>query len=142
MKRTEFYPPTGKMITNINLDLMYSYVIENFQEYWSKGTGSAEIHYFENEFSATLSISVNLDYGFYLNYSNNRENEEEKLSLFDFYKLDQIVEGVDDLEVSLGLFIPQTLAWEVIKTFLEEGQPSPQIQWIDPDDLPEDSSFY
>ena len=142
MKYTEFYPPTGKMITNVSFKFMHDYIIEKFKEYWSQGTGSAEIHYLENEFSATLSISVNLDYGFYFNYSNNKQDEKEKLSLFDFGKLNEIIEGIDDLEVSLGLFVPPIQAWEIIKFFLEKGQLSPQIKWIEPENLPENSKFY
>lgn len=141
MVYTEFYPPTGKMIKNINLQLMHKYIVEDFKEYWSKGQG-AEIHYFANEFSATLSISANLNYGFYLNYSNSNGDEEEKLSLSDINKMDVFIESTDDLEVSLGLFISPNLAWEVIKTFLEEGKPSQKIQWIEPDNLPENSRFY
>ncbi|MDE6670713.1 MAG: hypothetical protein K2K16_00800 [Ruminococcus sp.] len=141
MKYTEFYPPTGKTIKNIDIQTMHKYIVENFKEYWSDGQG-AEIHYFEDDFSATLSVSVNLNYGFYLNYSNSNIDEAEKLSLSDINRIEDIIESTDGLEVSSGLFIPPVSAWEAIRTFLEKGKPSQKIQWIEPDNLPENSRFY
>ncbi|MDD6346199.1 MAG: hypothetical protein PUA51_08300 [Oscillospiraceae bacterium] len=138
MKYTEFYTPTGKIIKNIDIQTMYKYTVEGFEKYWSDGQG-AEIHYFEDNFSATLTIGVNLNYGFYFNYSDRKI---EEISLFDINKIEDITETTDELEVSVGLFIPPILAWEVIKTFIEEGKASKQIQWINPDNLPEDSRFY
>lgn len=80
-----------------------------------------------------MTIGVNLNYGFYFNYS---DRITEEISLFD------ITETTDKLEVSVRLFIPLILTWEVIKTFIEEGRTYKQIQWINADNLPENSRFY
>lgn len=80
-----------------------------------------------------MTIGVNLNYGFYFNYS---DRITEEISLFD------ITETTDKLKVSVRLFIPLILTWEVIKTFIEEGRTYKQIRWINADNLPENSRFY
>lgn len=80
-----------------------------------------------------MTIGVNLNYGFYFNYS---DRITEEISLFD------ITETTDELKVSVRLFILLILTWEVIKTFIEEGRTYKQIQWINADNLSENSRFY
>lgn len=58
---------------------MYKHTVEDFEKYWSNEQG-AKIHYFEDNFSAPLTIGVNLNYGFYFNYS---DRITEEISLFD-----------------------------------------------------------
>ena len=58
---------------------------------------------------------------------------EEKLSVFDKSKLNEIVWTKDICDFSLGLFLPPSLAWKGIKEFLKTGIVSTEIEWISPE---------
>ena len=89
-----------------------------------------------------LTISVNQTYGIYLKYVN-LNTFEEKLSLYNESKLNEVVDGANcELWASTGLFLPKGLAWEVIKEFLETGKASDKIKWISPDDIPENGNYF
>ncbi len=69
-------------------------------------------------------------------------NEDEYLSLSDRDALETTVDvWGDDLLVSEGLFIPEELAWNGIEKFLTDGALYDKIQWISPDELPEDGNY-
>lgn len=140
---TLFYPPRGKAIKNIDLFQMKTYIIDEFENYWFSNTNDTEIQYFEdNELMSGLTIGVNQTYGIYLKYVN-LNTFEEKLSLYDESKLNEVVDGANcELWASTGLFVPKELAWEVIKEFLETGKASDKIKWISPDDIPENGNYF
>lgn len=140
MKYTKYDRPDEKIIINIAPDIVYNDIIKNFKNYWSSvGTACIEIQYFEDdELVASLFINVHLDYGIYLNYSSRGE---EKSSVFDKSKLNEIVWTKDVCDFSMGLFLPPELAWKGIKEFLETGTASKEIEWINPDDLPEGGNY-
>ena len=139
MKYTKYDLPDGKIIININPDVVYNDIIKNFKNYWSSvGTACIEIQYFEDdELVASLFINVHLDYGIYLRHESN----EEKLSVFDKNKLDEIVWTKDVCDISMGLFLPPELAWKGIKEFLKTGTASTEIEWISPNDIPEGGNY-
>lgn len=138
---TLFYPPKGKRIKNIEPAQMKKYIIDDFESYWFDDTSDAEIQCFEdNKQISCLTIGTNIEYGIFLHYTNNTE---DKLSLYDETKLNEVVDGANcDLEVSTGLLLPKELAWEVIKEFLETGTASDKIRWISPDDIPEGGNYF
>ena len=140
MKYTRYDQPMKRMINNIAPDILYSDIIKNFKNYWSSvNTAGTEIQYFEDdELIASLFINVHLDYGIYLNYSSRGE---EKLSVFDKNKLNEIIWTKDICDFSLGLFLPPELAWKGIKEFLKTGTVSKEIEWVTPEDLPEDANY-
>lgn len=139
-KYTLYDMPDEKTIINIDPDILYNDIVKNFKKYWSSvGVACTEIQYYENdELLASLFINVHLDYGIYLNYSNRGE---EKLSVFDKNRLNEIVWTKDVCDISLGLFLPPELAWKGIKEFLETGTASEEIEWMNPDDLPEGANY-
>jgi len=139
MKYTKYDRPDEKMIINIDPNIVYNDIVKNFKNYWSSVSVSCvEVQYFEDdELVASLFINVHLDYGIYLNYSSRGE---EKLSVFDKSKLNEIVWTRDVCDFSLGLFLPPELAWKGIKEFLETGTASKEIEWITPDDIPENGN--
>lgn len=135
MKYTHYYSPMDEIITNIDTNIMYNDAIKNFKNYWSVNSSAAEIHCFEDkDLVASMIINVNLDYGIYLRYERNGN---EKLSVFDKNRLNEIILTTEICEASLGLFLPPSLAWKGIKEFLETGTASTEIEWISPDDIPE-----
>lgn len=140
MKYTKYDAPDDKYITNVDPEIVYNDIIKNFNNYWSSvSTACIEVQYFEDdELIASLFINVHLDYGIYLNCSNRGE---EKLSVFDKNKLNEIVWTKDVCDFSMGLFLPPELAWKGIKEFLETGTASEEIEWISPDDLPEGGNY-
>ncbi len=139
MKYTLYEIPDDKTITNIDPDIVYNDIIKNFKNYWSSvGVACTEIQYYEDdELAASLFINVHLDYGIYLNYYR----DEEKLSVFDKNRLNEIVWTKDVCDFSLGLFLPPELAWKGIKEFLETGTASKEIEWISPHDIPEGGNY-
>ncbi|MCC8068860.1 MAG: hypothetical protein LIO71_03805 [Ruminococcus sp.] len=140
MKYTQYYPPMGKIIKNIDINTMYNYVVRDFKEYWSQEKNSAQIHYFKDEnLISSLIININLEHGIYLNYSDFKG--EEKLSVYNKCKLDKTIFTTDLCEVSLGLFLPPILAWEGIKEFLKTGTTSNKIQWITPEEIPQNRNY-
>lgn len=120
MKYTKYDLSDEKMIINIDPDIVYNDIIKNFKNYWSSVSNSCiEVQYYEDdELVASLFINVHLDYGIYLNYSSRGE---EKLSVFDKNKLNEIIWTKDICDFSLGLFLPPSIAWKGIKEFLETG---------------------
>ena len=139
MKYTKYDRPDDKTIINIDPDIVYNDIIKNFRNYWtSVSVACIEVQYYEDdEQIALLFINVHIDYGIYLNYYRN----EEKLSVFDKSKLNEIVWTKDVCDFSMGLFLPPELAWKGIKEFLETGTASEEIEWITPDDLPENGNY-
>ncbi len=130
-------------IEDIDIELMHKYIIDDFENYWFSDTNDTEIQYFEdNELISGLTIGANEVYGIYLKYVN-LNTSEEKLSLYDETKLNEVVDGANcELWASTGLFLPKELAWEVIKEFLETGKASDKIKWISPDDIPENGNYF
>lgn len=144
MKHTLFISSfENNAIKDIDPKLMHKYIIDDFENYWFSNTNDTEIQYFEdNELMSGLTIGVNQTYGIYLKYVNLNQLEE-KLSLYDESKLNEVVDGANcELWASTGLFLPKELAWEVIKEFLETGKASDKIKWISPDDIPENGNYF
>ncbi|MDE6677871.1 MAG: hypothetical protein K2K02_02420 [Ruminococcus sp.] len=86
-----------------------------------------------------LCIASVKEYGVFIGYS---DSENEKLSLSDRDKLDRVVDvWGDGLYVSEGLFISPETAWQCIHEFVTTGSISCNIEWISPDDIPENGNF-
>lgn len=97
------------------------------------------ITYTENETEANLSIAAVNGYGVYIGFS---DESRECLSVSDKTKLDSVIDvWGDGLYVSEGLFISPQSAWQCICNFIETGDISEDIDWITPDDLPEDGNY-
>lgn len=138
---TLFYPPQGKTIKNIDLSQMKKYIIDEFENYWFDSTSDASIQCFlKDKHISDMIIGTNIEYGIFIHYISNTEN---KLSLYDETKLNEVVDGANcELWASTGLFLPKELAWEVIKEFLETGKASDKIKWILPDDIPKNGNYF
>lgn len=138
---TLFYPPRGKVIKNIELSQMKTYIIDEFENYWFDSTSDASIQYFlKDKHISDMIIGTNIEYGIFIHYTSNTE---DKLSLYDETKLNEVVDGANcELWASTGLFLPKELAWEVIKEFLETGKASDKIKWILPDDIPKGGNYF
>ena len=88
---------------------------------------------------AQLWIAALKEYGVYLGYM---KGERIKLSLRDRTKLGSVLDvWGDGLYVSEGLFIPPEAAWKCIRDFAGSGEVSEDIDWISPDDLPEEGNY-
>lgn len=140
MKFIQYAGPSHDDSSSIDIDTMYKHIFDDYQIYWFKDNSEAEIRYKENDYSASLEIGAS-KYGLFIHFSSYTTNED-KLSLFDKTKLNELTEVLFGLEVSIGLFLPQELAWKVIKEFLETGKASDKIEWISIDDMPEDGDYF
>lgn len=97
------------------------------------------IFYTENERKSDLTIAAVSEYGVYLGFS---DEDRECLSISDKSKLDSLIDiWGDGLYVSEGLFISPQSAWQCICKFIETGDISEEIDWITPDDLPEEANY-
>ena len=70
-----------------------------------------------------------------------RESSGCYLSLFNRSMLNEVVDVWDELYISKGLFLPPELAWSGIEDFISKGIISDKIQWITPNDIPEDGNY-
>ena len=71
-----------------------------------------------------------------------KSGDSEYLSLGDADALSETIDvWGDDLLVSRGLFIPLRKALYAIRYFAETGEPDPALQWISPEELPEDGNY-
>lgn len=97
------------------------------------------ITYTENEKKSGLSIAAVNEYGVYIGFS---DENRECLSISDRSKLSTVIDvWGDGLYVSEGLFISPQQAWRCICEFIETGNISEEIDWITPDDLPEEGNY-
>ncbi len=93
----------------------------------------------ESKKQLDISIAAVKEYGVYIGVSDENQSY---LSLSDRDKLENVVDvWGDGLYVSEGLFISPRLAWRCICGLLETGERSGEIEWITPDDLPEEGNY-
>jgi len=93
----------------------------------------------EDNRQLAVSVAAVKEYGVYIGIY---AGDECYLSLYDRDKLEDVVDvWGDGLYVSQGLFISPELAWSCIRGFLETGERLGEIDWITPDDLPEEGNY-
>lgn len=97
------------------------------------------ITYTENGRESRLSIAAVNGYSVYIGFS---DENRECLSISDKSKMDSVIDvWGDGLYVSEGLFISPEQAWRCICEFLKTGGIIGEIDWITPDDLPEEGYY-
>lgn len=97
------------------------------------------ITYTDNDKDASLSIAAVKEYGVYLGFA---DENRELLSIADRNKMDNLIDvWGDGVYISEGLFISSQSAWQCICKFIETGDISEEIAWIDSDDLPEEANY-
>ena len=101
--------------------------------------GGTGFLYKDSEPQAKLRIAAENELGIFLGMT---AGDQEYLSLGDADALAETV-GVlgDDQQIARGLFIPVTAALYAIRHFAETGQPDPAVQWVSPEELPEDCDY-
>ena len=55
--------------------------------------------------------------------------------------LEETIEIGDEIYASAGLFLPLELAWRGIEEYMKTGRVSDQIDWITPEDVPENGNW-
>lgn len=95
--------------------------------------------YKDSEPKAQLCIACADGLGMFLGMT---AGGREYLSVGDADALSETIDvWGDDLMVSRGLFIPVRSALYAIRHFAETGEPDPSVQWISPEELPEDGNY-
>ena len=70
------------------------------------------------------------------------DSEGVHLTLLNKEKLIDVVDvWGDGLDVSIGLFIPEDLAWRVLEEYVNNGVFSKETQWIMSEDVPEGGNY-
>lgn len=139
-----FESPDGATVENPNIDELRLSMIDSFPDYWHQGNGTAIIEYFDDEKGQrSLMIFPNDEHGIYLKYlvMENRRVRAEWISLENELTLNQFVESSDEWYASIGLFMPVEKAWTAISEFLISGEKTDLINWINSEDMPEDSNW-
>ncbi|MGC5327298.1 hypothetical protein [Brevibacillus sp. SYSU BS000544] len=142
--KISFESPDGSMIENPSINDLRLNMIDNFPDFWMQGNGTATINYFDDEKSQrSLLILPNSEHGIYLKYlvMENRRVKAEWLSLENSLALKHTVECSDEWYASIGLFLPLEKAWIAIVEFLLSGERTDKINWINSEEMPEDSNW-
>ena len=64
------------------------------------------------------------------------------MTLQDADKLTEVVDvWGDGLDISIGLFIPEKLAWQVLAEYINDRTFSKETQWITSADIPEGGNY-
>ena len=133
-------PDADKIVITDLLDIKRD-IIDNFDTYWMQGSGDGYIEYFNNDKKISmLMLGPNIEHGLYLHYIDC-VNNMDLLSLYDETKLDEVAETAEEIYASIGLFLPKNKAWEGIQYFIKTGNPISSINWISPNDIPENGNW-
>lgn len=89
-----------------------------------------------------IIICFHAGLGYYLKVIQRRGRGEERHFLSrGTGPLDEVVEAEDEWYASKGLFIPKEKARKGIVDFYVTQQPSPELDWIDPSEIPEGGNY-
>lgn len=124
--------------------------LKDFEEEWEKRDGSVVLACYEDGRKLKKSWFIINEYeelGVYLSHveftdPNNDRKRVLRISLGDRNRLSDVVDVDCDLYVSEGLFIPKDLAWKGIEHYILTGELYDGIEWIDPDEVPEDGNWF
>lgn len=143
MRRIVFNSPDDSFeITVQDMKKLKSKMIDNFMDYWQEGSGEGDIQIFENSrISSTLMIEPSVELQrIYLHYIDH-VNNKDLLSVYDKSDLEETIEIGEEIYASAGLFLPLELAWRGIEEYVKTGKASEQIDWITPEDGPENGNW-
>lgn len=97
------------------------------------------ITYTDDKKKIHISVAAVNKHGVYIGFS---EGKHTYLSVSDRSKLHSVADvWGDGLYVSEGLFISPQLAWRCICELLETGNPGREVDWLTPDELPEEGNY-
>lgn len=144
MSKVYFSDSNGDYREVTDIAKLKAAIIDNFEEFWMDGSGDGFFDYVDDDGKTVrLFIGTNMEYGIYLHFTDwdKKGNGVDLLSLHDASKLDEVAETAEELYASIGLFLPIEQAWEVIVDFIKNGKPSDKVEWITPDDIPEEGNW-
>ena len=134
--------PNGDNTDIDDIEKFKEEIIDDFSNYWMQGSGDGFIKFYdENEYNiATLMIGPNIQAGIYLHYIDELQ-KKDLLSLYNADELNEVLETAEEIYASKGLFLPIDIAWQAIQYFIETGLPSPIVNWVTPEIIPEDGNW-
>lgn len=158
MRKIIFTDPNSRE-TEISADSLpglFDSMIRGFPGYWKSGNCACDFELFENDvLMKRLSVGFYEELGLCLTYEEfydavvgtvtgkkiQTRLSEEYLAVYDRDKLDETVDIYYELYVSKGLLMPPELAWKGIEYFVKQGGQSNELEWITPDDIPEEGNW-
>lgn len=85
-------------------DIIYKSLFSNFNEYWFECNSTAELAYMKDG-KLISHLSISAEYSeISLHYTDF--TEKNILSIFNITKLNETITTIDDIYISVGLFIP------------------------------------
>ncbi|MDE7478457.1 MAG: hypothetical protein K2M91_10990 [Lachnospiraceae bacterium] len=135
-------PDDSFEITVRDIKKLKAKMMKDFMDYWQEGSGEGDIQIFKNnKIQSTLMIEPSLELErIYLHYIDN-VNGRDLLSVYDKNNLEETIEIGDEIYASEGLFLPLELVWKGIEEYVKTGGASGQIDWITPEDVPENGNW-
>ncbi len=143
MSRVVYRGPSGKTIQDPEPEFVRQLIQEPTERYWNEGGGGADIEYVDAPpLKRTILILPNLNFGFYLQYSQLRDGKiiDTWLSL-NRDRLTEVAECCEEWFASLGLFVPSAEAAIAVEDFIRTGELSGAITWIQPSEIPPDGNW-
>ncbi len=87
----------------------------------------------------SICICAEKELGFFIEIT---DGEDMYLSLGDKGALSEVIDvWGDGLYISKGLFLPVPLAWKGLEEYIIHNSLCDEINWITPDELPEDGNY-
>ncbi len=87
----------------------------------------------------SICIAAERGLGFFIEITDGKDMY---LSLWDKGTLSEVIDvWGDGLYISKGLFIPVSLAWKGLEEYIIHNRLCTEINWITPDDIPEDGNY-
>jgi hypothetical protein len=129
------------------MNLLKNKIFELNDEFWCEDAGTVLItHYYDPRKYVELEICPNAEHGVYLRYRPGFLDSTvmEWLSVRDKKKLDDElmeIEYSNECYASVGLFLSSEQAWIAIDYFIKTKEKSPELDWIDSAEMPEDGNF-
>lgn len=144
MGKVYFMDPNGNYKEVTELAKLKADIVDDFETFWMDGSGDGYFEYIVgDEVKSLLLVGPNVEHGMYLHFMDREDkgNGVDLLSLYDAERLDEVAETAEEIYASVGLFLPVELAWKAIVDFVENGKPSEAIEWITPDDIPDEGNW-
>lgn len=139
MTKVSFRAPDGTVLVDPNRELLKKAIVELPSDYWRSVEGTGLLSRSKDGQPVELFIFPNLEIGrIYLKYVGG---DETWLSLADSARLEEVIECDEEWYASVGLFLLPGQAWVAVDHFLETGERSPEVPWIQPSQMPAEGNW-
>jgi hypothetical protein len=128
-------PPYGDEIVNPDLRFIEILILYVNNEYWCAGPGQAWLDYKTDKLTYKLVLTFDINYGFYLEYKDAKEDKFSSFGKGDFEHSVTVYVGGDPWILPTKFFVSRNEAWLAVKHFCETGEMYGEITWARSSDV-------